>query len=276
MKRGASSVPKSKLDQIKSGGKTKKQVGGVKESKNVIHGKGGKYTITETEKKFEESGVSRKKRNYVMYEAKLGTEKEQGLTKLHSAPKPRKNEQIVQTRKKVEYLDNYQYHETKDIKDKDPNKVSVVTHRRLGDIVGGYEVSTYQRKTVTDSGKGPKLYSSQTTTTTTRKNAPTQPAKTVTKKTTTTTTKTSRTLPAQSRDQRKEVKKTTTTNTNLKTVPKKPAAPLAQAPSRRSKPSANPTKPTTTAKTTKTTTTKTTTTTTRTRTQSAGSGRRKH
>jgi hypothetical protein len=263
------------LEQIKSGGKTKKQVGDVKESKNVIHGKGGKYTITETQKKFEESGVSRKKRNYVMYEAKLGTEKEQGLTKLHSAPKPRKNEQIVQTRKKVEYLDNYQYHETKDIKDKNPNKVSVVTHRRLGDIVGGsYEVSTYQRKTVNDSGKGPKLYSSQTTKTTTRKNAPTQPAKTVTKKTTTTTTKTSRTLSAQSRDQKKEVKKTTTTNTNLKTVPKKPAAPLAQAPSRRSKPSANPTKPTTIAKTTKTT--KTTTTTTRTRTQSAGSGRRKH
>ncbi len=275
MKRGASSVSKSKLEQIKSGGKTKKQVGDVKESKNVIHGKGGKYTITETQKKFEESGVSRKKRNYVMYEAKLGTEKEQGLTKLHSAPKPRKNEQIVQTRKKVEYLDNYQYHETKDIKDKNPNKVSVVTHRRLGDIVGGsYEVSTYQRKTVNDSGKGPKLYSSQTTKTTTRKNAPTQPAKTVTKKTTTTTTKTSRTLSAQSRDQKKEVKKTTTTNTNLKTVPKKPAAPLAQAPSRRSKPSANPTKPTTIAKTTKTT--KTTTTTTRTRTQSAGSGRRKH
>jgi len=275
MRRGASSVSKSKVDLIKSGGKTKKQVGGVKESKNVIHNKGGKYAITETEKKFEEAGVSRKKRNYVMYEAKLGTEKEQGLTKLHSAPKPRKNEQIVQTRKKVEYLDNYQYHETKDIKDKNPNKVSVVTHRRLGDIVGGsYEVSTYQRKTVNDSGKGPKLYSSQTTKTTTRKNAPTQPAKTVTKKTTTTTTKTSRTLSAQSRDQKKEVKKTTTTNTNLKTVPKKPAAPLAQAPSRRSKPSANPTKPTTIAKTTKTT--KTTTTTTRTRTQSAGSGRRKH
>ena len=275
MKRGASSVPKSKLDQIKSGGKTKKQVGGVKESKNVIHGKGGKYTITETEKKFEESGVSRKKRNYVMYEAKLGTEKEQGLTKLHSAPKPRKNEQIVQTRKKVEYLDNYQYHETKDIKDKDPNKVSVVTHRRLGDIVGGsYEVSTFQRKTVTDSGKGNKLYSSQTTTTTTRKNAPAQPTTTVKK--TTTTTKTSRTLPAQSRDYKKELKKTTTTNTNLRTVPKKPAPPSAQAPSRRSKPSANPTKPTTSTKTTTTKTTTTKTTTTRTRTQSAGSGRRKH
>ena len=275
MKRGASSVPKSKLDQIKSGGKTKKQVGSVKESKNVIHGKGGKYTITETEKKFEESGVSRKKRNYVMYEAKLGTEKEQGLTKLHSAPKPRKNEQIVQTRKKVEYLDNYQYHETKDIKDKDPNKVSVVTHRRLGDIVGGsYEVSTFQRKTVTDSGKGNKLYSSQTTTTTTRKNAPAQPTTTVKK--TTTTTKTSRTLPAQSRDYKKELKKTTTTNTNIRTVPKKPAPPSAQAPSRRSKPSANPTKPTTSTKTTTTKTTTTKTTTTRTRTQSAGSGRRKH
>ena len=275
MKRGASSVPKSKLDQIKSGGKTKKQVGSVKESKNVIHGKGGKYTITETEKKFEEAGVSRKKRNYVMYEAKLGTEKEQGFQKLQNAPKPRKNEQIVQTRKKVEYLDNYQYHETKDIKDKDPNKVSVVTHRRLGDIVGGsYEVSTFQRKTVTDSGKGNKLYSSQTTTTTTRKNAPAQPTTTVKK--TTTTTKTSRTLPAQSRDYKKELKKTTTTNTNLRTVPKKPAPPSAQAPSRRSKPSANPTKPTTSTKTTTTKTTTTKTTTTRTRTQSAGSGRRKH
>ena len=229
MRRGASSVSKTKVDLIKSGGNTKKQVGGVKESKNVIQNKGGKYAITETEKKFEEAGVSRKKRNYVMYEAKLRTEKEQGFQKLQNAPKPRKNEQIVQTRKKVEYLDNYQYHETKDIKDKDPNKVSVVTHRRLGDIVGGsYEVSTFQRKTVTDSGKGNKLYSSQTTTTTTRKNAPAQPTTTVKK--TTTTTKTSRTLPAQSRDQRKEVKKTTTTNTSLKTVPKKPAAPLAQAP----------------------------------------------
>ena len=275
MRRGASSVPKSKVEQIKSGAKTKKQVGGVKETKNVVHSKGGKYAIIETQKKFEEAGVSRKKRNYVMYEAKLGTEKEEGFQKLQNAPKPRKNEQIVQTRKKVEYLDNYQYHETKDIKDKDPNKVSVVTHRRLGDIVGGsYEVSTFQRKTVTDTGKGNKLYSSQTTKTTTRKNAPAQPTTTKKTTTTTTTTKTSRTLPAQSRDYKKELKKTTTTNTNLKTVPKKPAPPLAQAPSRRSKPSANPTKPTTSTKTTKTTTTKTTTT--RTRTQSAGSGRRKH
>jgi hypothetical protein len=276
MKRGSSNVPKSKLDQIKSGAVTKKQVGNVNENKTVIHGKGGKFAITETEKKFEESGVTRKKRNYVMYQSKLGTEKEQDLKKIQAAPKPRREEQIVQTRKKVEYLDNYQYHETKDIKDKDPNKVSVVTHRRLGDIMGGsYEVSTFQRNTFTDSGKGAKLYSSQTTkTTTTRKNAPqpSQPAKTVKK--TETTTKTSRTLPAQSRDYRKEVKKTTTNTTNLKTVPRKPAAaPPAQAPSRRGKPSANPAKPTTTTtKTTKTTTTKTTTT--RTRTQSAGTGRR--
>ena len=271
MKKGSSNVPKSKIDQIKSGAVTKKQVGNVKESKNVIHGKGGKFTITETEKKFEEAGVTRKKRNYVMYQSKLGTEKEEDFKKIQAAPKPRREEQIVQTRKKVEYLDNYQYHETKDIKDKDPNKVSIVTHRRLGDIIGGsYEVSTFQRNTFTDSGKGAKLYSSQTTkTTTTRKNAPNpaQPAKTVKK--TETTTKTSRTLPAQSRDYRKEVKRTTTNTTNLKTVPKKPAA--AQAPSRRAKPSANPAKPTTT-KTTKTTTTKTTTT--RTRTQSAGTGRR--
>ena len=205
-------VSQSKLDKIRSGAKTKTSIGGVSENKKVVHGKGGKFAVTEKAQKFEESGVARKKRNYVMYESKLGTEKEQNLQKLHdapkpkakpkpAAPKPRTEEKIVQKKKKVEYLDNYQYHETKDIKDKNPNKVSIVTHQRLRDIVGGsYEETTTQRYTMTDSGSGPRLYSQQSTKTSVRRNVSGQP-------TSVKSTTTSRTLPAQSREFRTEVKK---------------------------------------------------------------------
>ena len=104
-------VSQSKLDKIKSGAKTKTSIGGVSESKKVVSGKGGKFAVTEKAQKFEESGVARKKRNYVMYESKLGTEKEQNLQKLHdapkqkakpkpAAPKPRTEEKIIQKKKK--------------------------------------------------------------------------------------------------------------------------------------------------------------------------------
>ena len=88
----------SKLDQIKSGGITKKQIGGNATQK-TFQSKGGKFTITETSKKFEEAGVAKKKRNYVMFQSKLGTEKEQNLT-MHQQPsvKPRNNEKIIQTK----------------------------------------------------------------------------------------------------------------------------------------------------------------------------------
>ena len=69
-----------KLDQIKAW-VTKKVDLGVKANQNIIHGKGGKYQVFETEKKFEETGVRRKKRNYVLYESKLGTQKETNLKK---------------------------------------------------------------------------------------------------------------------------------------------------------------------------------------------------
>lgn len=59
----------SKLGQIKSGGVTRKQIGGTT-SQKTLENKGGKITITET---------SKKKRNFVMNKSKLGTEKEQKL-----------------------------------------------------------------------------------------------------------------------------------------------------------------------------------------------------
>jgi hypothetical protein len=234
-------------------------------NKGVIQSKGGKYVVVEKEKKFEEAGVKRKKRNYVLYESKLGTEKEKNLHKIEEAPKPkpkpkpapkpRVEEKIIQKKKRLEYLDNYQYHETKNIKN--PKRVSIVTHQRLGDIVGGvYEEHTYQRMSVNEQGK----YSQQTTKTTSRRGPQGQTSQR-------TSTTTSRTVPAQPREYRQE-KRTNITST-------------------RNAPAGKATKTTTTVTRTgnrsssrpaqsRTTTTTTTTTKTVTRNQSAGGSRRRH
>lgn len=202
----------SKIDQIRTGA-TRKTDLGTKENKGVIHGKDGKYKVVETEKKFEEAGVKKKKRNYVMYESKLGTEKEKNLQKIHEAPKPqpkpkpkpvarpRVEEKIIQKKKRIEYLDNYQYHESKVIRN--PNRrPSIVKHKRLGPEVGGfYEEMTYQKQSTRDSGRGPVQYSKQTTTTSRRGPAPAQ--KTVT---------TSRTMPAQPREYRNQTNNRHTAN----------------------------------------------------------------
>ena len=212
----------SKVDQIRSGA-TKKTDLGVKQNKGVIQSKGGKYIIEEKEKKFEEAGVKRKKRNYVLYESKLGTEREKDLRKIEEAPKPkpkpkpvprqRVEEKIIQKKKRREYLDNYQYHETKYVKN--PKTLSIVTHQRLGEIIGGfYEENTYQRMTMNEPGQGrPKLYSEQTTTTTTRRGPQGQPTKTSFRSNTV-----SRTVPAQAREYRQEVKQYSN-NTNKRNTP---------------------------------------------------------
>ena len=244
---------KSKLDRIRAGATTKTDLG-TNVNKGVIQGKGGKYVVVEKEKKFEEAGVKRKKRNYVLYESKLGTEKEKNLQKIEEAPKPkpkpkpvakpRVEEKIIQKKKRIEYLDNYQYHETKNIKN--PKRVSIVTHQRLGDIVGGfYEEHTYQRMSVNEQGK----FSQQTTKTTSRNDPHGQ--------TNQRTVTTSRTVPAQSQEYRREQKtknapvgKVTKTTTTVTRTSRSTSTP-------------NQNRPTTT-------TTKTT------RVQSVGGSRRRH
>ena len=100
------------------------------------------------EKKFEETGVTKKKRNYIQFESKLGTEKERDLHKIEGArlkgqPQKRQEEVIISKRKRKEYLDNYQYLETKEL---NQSKPAIVIHERLGDIIGGvYEETTVQR-----------------------------------------------------------------------------------------------------------------------------------
>ncbi len=214
------SALQSKLEQIRTGA-TKKTDLGVKANQNIVHGKDGKYHVFETEKKFEETGVRRKKRNYVLYESKLGTQKETNLKKIEEpkpmpkpkpkpvpVARPRMEEKIITKKRRIEYLDNYQYHESKVIRRPDPNRVSIVEHKRLSDIISGfYEEMTYQKQSMGNT------YSQRTTTTS--RHGPTSNAKKITQKTITS----SRTVPAQSRDYRKETSgqrggnKTTTTTT---------------------------------------------------------------
>ena len=140
---------KEKLEMIRTG-KKKKTVSGFKENKNIkLIQDGSKVIAVQREQKVEEEGVTRKKRNYVMYESKIGTEKETDYTKIAAkkmrAPKPRVEERIVQHRKRREYLDNYQYHETKSFRSPNP-RPALVVHQRLGDKIGGsYEEITYEK-----------------------------------------------------------------------------------------------------------------------------------
>ena len=154
-----------KLEMIRSG-KKKKTVTGFKEKTNItFSNEQGKFIAVEKEKKVEEAGVTRKKRNFIMFESKLGTERDRDLHKIEGArktgkPKDRVEEKIYTQKKRKEYLDNYQYHETKMLKKSKPD---TVIHQRLGDIIGGTfeEISTkkitiHTRGSSEEKLRGPK------------------------------------------------------------------------------------------------------------------------
>ena len=170
----------SKLEQIRTGKTIKRTKSGIEKKNIIVTGKdGSKIVKRQTEEKFEESGVTKKKRNYVMYESKLGTEKNTHITKIQQQvkkkkpvrePSPRVEERIVIKKKRHEYLDNYQYHETKVLRDKNPRKQVLVEHQRLGDIIGGfYEEKTYQSQIFSQGTYRPKPPQRQTYSTHTNK-----------------------------------------------------------------------------------------------------------
>ena len=165
-------VPKvdpSKLEKIKAGIKTKSE-SGVKQNQNVtVNARGDKIIAVQKEKKVEESGVTRKKRNFVMYESKTGTEKDVDLLKLQGAkkkapPRPKVEETIISKHKKKEYLDNFQYHETKELKKKKP---AVVIHNRVSNPITGTVEESYQQVIRTSNSAGKTRPGGQRTTTTT-------------------------------------------------------------------------------------------------------------
>lgn len=223
-----------KLDQIKTGAKIKRQTGGTEKKQTVVAGKDGAKTVVhETEEKFEETAVLRKKRNYVMYESKLGTEKNTEITQIAAPPKPkpkparepepRVEEKIVITKKRREYLDNYQYHETKNIKSKNPRYQVIVEHKRLGDIIGGtFEETSYQRQIFAQGSSRPQIVEQTTTQTATGSAMPKLKAN---KSESRLVTKTK--IESTSGPQATETtttKKRTTTTTTTKTESTKPAA----------------------------------------------------
>jgi len=169
-----------KLEQIRSGKKLQRRKSGVDVNQIILAAKdGSKITKKETAEKYEETTVKRKKRNYIMYESKLGTEKNTQIIGVEKpikkppprparTPAPRVEERIIQTRKKLEYLDNYQYHETKVLRNKNPRNSSVVIHKRLGDIWGGtFEETTTQKQVFVDGRNRPQLQQTKTTISTT-------------------------------------------------------------------------------------------------------------
>ena len=132
-------VDPSKLEAIKQGKKLKSESGTSESKKVTVTKSGDKIIAVEKEKKFEEAGVTRKKRNYVMYESKLGTEKETDLTQIKAPPKPKKEpkkvepkprveEKVVMKKKRIEYLDNYQYKETKEFRKADKGSIVIQLH----------------------------------------------------------------------------------------------------------------------------------------------------
>ena len=153
------STSSEKLDLIRTGGKVEHQVTS-KESKNFIYKiKGGtKISAKVIKQKFEDAAVLRKKRNYVMYESKLGTEKNTQITAIEEPnskpiifrePSPRIEEKIIITKKRKDYLDNYQYKESRVYRNPKKKRRVLVEHIRLGEIIEGfYETSTYQSKII--------------------------------------------------------------------------------------------------------------------------------
>ena len=101
---------------------------------------------------------------------------------------PRREEIIQTIRKKNEYVDNFSYHETKDLKRNNPRYFVVVEHNRKGDIFGGnFEQTSYERQVYSQGGNRPKLNDGNLRG---KKQPPQSGSTQVTKKTTTTTTKT--------------------------------------------------------------------------------------
>ena len=86
-------------------GKKKKTVSGFKEKQNItITDECGKVIAVQKEKKVEEAGVTKQKRNFMEFESKLGTERNTDIRKIKGptlrAVEPRVEEKIIMKKKK--------------------------------------------------------------------------------------------------------------------------------------------------------------------------------
>ena len=134
---------------------------------------------------------------------------------------PRREEVIQTVKRKNEYMDNFSYHETKDLKRNNPRYFVVVEHTRKGDIFGGgnFEKTSYERQVYSQGGNRPKLEGNDRL----RGKKPAQPAASqqVTKKTTrTTTSNTRKQNPVSATATNEKIQQTTMKRRNEGTVSK--------------------------------------------------------
>ena len=80
--------------------------------------------------KFEFAEKLKEKKNYILYVSGMGHKKKL-IEELEEAPKPeppKPKEKVVEVK---QIIDNYGYHETKNVKKKDPKRTSITHHERL-------------------------------------------------------------------------------------------------------------------------------------------------
>ena len=78
--------------------------------------------------KFEYSEKLREKKNYILFVSGMGHEKKQ-IEEIEEMPKPEPpKEKVIEVK---EIIDNYGYHETKNVKKQNPKRLSITHHERL-------------------------------------------------------------------------------------------------------------------------------------------------
>ena len=125
--------------------------------RHSLRGSGKVWKKTVLGKKFEFAEKLKEKKNYVMYSSGMGHEKNV-IEEIEQIPQPEK-EKIIEER---QIIDNYEYHETKNLKKKkDPRRLSVTVHQRLSSpfertILKKYSSSTSKQQPI-------KSYTASTT-----------------------------------------------------------------------------------------------------------------
>ena len=123
--------------------------------RHSLRGSGKVWKKTVLGKKFEFAEKLKEKKNYIMYRSGMGHEKNV-IEEIEQIPQP---EKIVEER---QIIDNYEYHETKNLKKKkDPRRLSVTVHQRLSSPFERTVLTKYSSST---SNQQPRSYTSTSTT----------------------------------------------------------------------------------------------------------------
>ena len=123
--------------------------------RHSLRGSGKVWKKTVLGKKFEFAEKLKEKKNYIMYSSGTGHEKKV-IEEIEQIPQP---EKIIEER---QVIDNYEYHETKDLKKKkDPRRLSVTVHQRLS---SPFERTVLKKYSSSISNQQPRSYTSKSTT----------------------------------------------------------------------------------------------------------------